>query len=133
MIAGTTVSADAIRGYIRTLRQERKVTQPVLAKAINMALRTYKDWELGNVTDIKAPYLLRAVQFLNGSYEQIASLPDEATAEDGEALARAWVVEQLGPTPNETPEERARLTRLIDLLAEGVPPQEAAEIVRREQ
>jgi hypothetical protein len=98
-----------------------------------MALRSYKDWELGNVSDIKAPYLLRAVQFLHGSYEQIADLSDEATAEDGETLARAWVVAELAPAADETPAEQARLNHLIDLLAQGVPPQEAAEIVRREQ
>lgn len=133
MTTGAAVSADAIRGYIRTLRKERKVTQPALAKAMKMALRTYKDWELGNSADIKAPYLLRAVEFLHGSYKQIAGLSEEATTQDGEALARAWVVQQLAPAPDDSPVVAVNLNRLIDLLAQGVPPQEAAEIVRREQ
>jgi transcriptional regulator with XRE-family HTH domain len=123
------VSAEAIRSYIRTLRQARKISQPALASSIKMALRTYKDWELGATASIDAPYLLRAVRVLSGSLDQLSSLPEHATAEDGAALAREWVVAEFAPHEDETPEEEDRLNRLIDLLAQGVPPDEAARRV----
>lgn len=131
------MSADAIRGYIKALRKIRKVTQPVLAKAISMPLPTYKDWERGVTTDIKAPYLVRALIFLHGSVDQIASFSEESTNEDGANLAEEWVsrekvVEALKPDAIETPQERARLDRLIDLMASGTDPIDAARIVQRE-
>lgn len=137
MTIGAVVSAEAIRGYVRTLRQERKISQPKLAQAIKMALRTYKDWELGVTAKIDASYVLRAVRFLNGSFDQLADLEDDATQKDGEALARKWitraeVVDAFAPTPNETPQDRARINRLIDLLATGMDAQEAARIVKSE-
>jgi transcriptional regulator with XRE-family HTH domain len=127
------VSPDAIRGYIRALRQSRKVSQAALAEAIQMAVRTYKDWELGATANIDAPHMLRAMRVLEGSLDQIADLPTGATAEDGAALARAWVVSAAAPREEETPDEARRLNRLIDLLAQGVAPDEAARIVQREQ
>ena len=139
MVAGETlVTADALRSYVRTLRKGRKVSQPKLAEAIGMALRTYKDWELGTTVNIDAPYLIRAVQFLGGSLEQLANLPGTATAEDGARLAEQWlsrdaVVAEFAPRPDETPEEASRVNRLLELLARGVPPDEAARRVLSEQ
>lgn len=61
-----------------------------------------------------------------------------ATAAEGERLARQHltreeVVQAFAPTPNETPRDRARINRLIDLLATGIDPQEAARIVKSEE
>ncbi|MEI8167011.1 MAG: helix-turn-helix transcriptional regulator [Chloroflexales bacterium] len=127
------MSADALRGYIKRLRVERGVTQAEIAERIRMPLPTYKDWERGSTKDLKTPYMLRAVQFLRGSFEQIVGLSDAATVEDGANLARERVVALLAPTITETPSEAARINRLIDLLAQGVPPEEAARRVQREQ
>jgi transcriptional regulator with XRE-family HTH domain len=138
MTNGVIVSADALRGYVRTLRKGRGVSQGKLADAIKMALRTYKDWELGTTISIDAPYLIRAVQYLNGSLEQVASLPDTATNEDGARIAQQWltrdaVVAEFAPRSDETPEEARALSRLLDLLEAGVPPDEAARRVRSGQ
>lgn len=137
MTAEAVVSAEAIRGYVRTLRQERKISQPKLAEAIKMALRTYKDWELGETAKIDASYVLRAVRFLNGNFDQLADLEDDATQKDGEDLARKWitrddVLAEFASVPSNTPQERARINRLIDLLASGMDAQEAARIVKSE-
>jgi len=120
------MSAHALRGYIKTLRTKRGVTQAEIAEQISMPLPTYKDWERGITKDIKTPYLVRAVQYLHGSFEQIASLSDTATIEDGEALARELAMETLVPLPVETPQEESRMDRLLRLLADGLSPQEAA-------
>ncbi len=120
------MSAHALRGYIKTLRTKRGVTQAEIAEQISMPLPTYKDWERGITKDIKTPYLVRAVQYLHGSFEQIASLSDTATIEDGEALARELAMETLVTLPVETPQEESRMDRLLRLLADGLSPQEAA-------
>jgi transcriptional regulator with XRE-family HTH domain len=138
MTTGAIVSADALRGYVRTLRKGRGVSQAKLADAIKMALRTYKDWELGTTIGIEAPYLIRAITFLKGSFDQLVDLPDTATNEDGIRLADQWltreqVVAEFAPHSNEMPEEAARVNRLLDLLAQGVPADEAARRVLHEQ
>jgi transcriptional regulator with XRE-family HTH domain len=133
-----SVSAEAIRGYIRTLRIGREKTQPDMAHAINMGLRTYKEWELGNTKDIKAPYLIRALHFLSGSIEQIASLTDAATLQDGIALAEERLrdplflaVEELKASGQaEQVFSDPNFNRFLDLVAGGMSPQEAAQIVR---
>lgn len=133
---GARMSADAIRGYVKTLRRERKKTQPDVAKHIDMPLSTYKDWERGITKDIKTPHLVRIIRFLKGSFDQIAELSDKSTIEDGEVLAKDWVTRQqvvdaFAPTSNETPQEESRVNRLIDLLEAGIDAQEAARIVKR--
>lgn len=135
---GARMSANAIRGYVKTLRVKRKKTQVDVAKHIDMPITTYKDWERGITKDIKTPHLLRIVQFLQGSVDQIAKFSDELTTEDGAALAEQWVeqhevVAEFAPKPDESPREAARVNRLIELLASGVDPQEAAQIVQRGQ
>lgn len=138
MAEGAIVSADAIRGYIRTLRQEEEKTQEDVAEAIRMAVRTYKAWELGKTKDIKTPYLIRAVHFLQGSLDQIADLADDATQEEGAELARRWlsreeVATAIAPTPDKTPDNQARLNQFLALLGAGIDPREAAQTVLREK
>lgn len=133
------MSANALRGYIKTLRTERGVTQAEIADRIGMPLPTYKDWERGVTKDIKTPYLVRAVHFLRGSLEQIASISDAATTEDGADLARQLIVSAFMPSPapspssDEIPEESSRLDRLLDLLEQGLPADEAARRVLQTQ
>ncbi len=132
-MVGTAMSSNALRGYIKALRVGRGKTQPDVASRIGMAVTTYKDWERGITKDIKTPYLVRAVQFLEGSFDQIAGFSDDTTADDGAKLARQLIAEAFASDDQETPEEASRLTRLIDLLARGVAPDEAARIVQHEQ
>lgn len=131
----TGVSSEAMRAYVRTLRKGRKVSQPRLADAIDMAVRTYKSWELGETETIKTPNLVRAVRFLNGSFDQLAEMADDATAEDGSRMAREWldrkdVAAEFARRATETPEEASVISRLLDLLEADVPPAEAARRAR---
>lgn len=133
-MGAAAVSSEAIRGYIRTLRQDRKVSQPKLAEAVKMALRTYKSWELGETEGLDAAFFLRIIRALHGDMEGLTDLPDTATYEDGVTLARGRVtraeaIATLAPAPDETPAQAARINRLIELLAEGLDPQEAARRV----
>jgi transcriptional regulator with XRE-family HTH domain len=91
---GVPVTADALRGYIKTLRQHREMSQDKLAKAMGWSRRAYIDWETGATRDIKAPQLVRGLLVLNGSFEQVAAFTDAATFEDGEHQARKWLLEE---------------------------------------
>ncbi len=133
-----SMSANALRGYVRTLRIGRGATQAEVAERVGMPLQTYKDWERGATKDIKTPYLLRAVRFLRGSLEQVAEMPDSAGAEDGERLAQAWIDSPLAPVVDEAqqsgdPSAVDRLSRYLTLVAGGVSPADAAREVLDEQ
>lgn len=84
------MSADAIRSYVETLRDGRGITQNTLANNIGMHWRTYVAWATGNTEDIKAPYLLKAIDILGGSPDHLVRLSrDDATEQMGVQLARA--------------------------------------------
>jgi transcriptional regulator with XRE-family HTH domain len=123
------MSADAIRAYVRTLRRARGLSQPVVAEAIGIGVRTYKGWEMGETKDIKTPHLLRAVREVGGSLDQLAMIDDQATADDGEALARAWL-ETHGhqpPPPAQVVDLSTQFCDLLQQLAAGVDARAAAQ------
>jgi hypothetical protein len=94
-----------------------------------MALRTYKSWEVGETKDIKTPHLLRAVREVGGSLDQLAAIDDQATADDGEAFARAWLDAHGDLTPPQ-PQVIDLSTQFCDLLqqlAAGVDARAAAQ------
>lgn len=129
-----TMSANALRGYTRALRIGRDKTQADVAAHLGMPLSTYKDWEYGKTKDIKTPYLLRAVLYLRGSLEHLASLSMDATAEDGERLAELWVNSPLATAVEEARaagdhEALERFSRYLQLVARGVPAEAAAREV----
>lgn len=102
---GDEVSAsDAVRVYIRTLRDAQEISQDTVADAIRMARRTYTAWEAGTeIKDIKAPALIRAIKFLDGAFDHLEEL-ENATDDRAEQLARDWV--------RLTPEQRAQVGRM---------------------
>lgn len=110
------VSGEAIRGYIRRLRQERDISQPKLASAIDMALRTYKDWETGNTKSLDAAYFLRIMRELLGDMlllmgynpSDLATGPINEESEEVRAMIAAA-----------TPEDVARVRRVLGLDAIG--------------
>jgi transcriptional regulator with XRE-family HTH domain len=135
-LMAATMTGDAIRGYVVKLREHSGLSQDKFADRIGMPQRTYLAWETGETKDIKAPYLIKALQVLGAPFEHLGRLVDKRY-EDGAQLAERWisresVVAALTP-PDATPEEQRRLNRLIELLAEGVPPEEAARRVLRGQ
>jgi transcriptional regulator with XRE-family HTH domain len=85
-----SVQGDGVRGYIRTLRDGRGYTQEQLALAIGLKERAYSLWETGKTEEIKATLLLRALRILRGSF-QFLGLLENASAEEGERLARSWL------------------------------------------
>lgn len=84
------MSADAMRSYITALRKGRGLSQDALAERIGMNPRTYLAWETGKIQDIKAPFLLKAVEVLRGSADHLVRLADDRLGpEDGRDLADA--------------------------------------------
>jgi transcriptional regulator with XRE-family HTH domain len=102
---GDEVSAsDAVRVYIRTLRDAQEISQDTVADAIRMARRTYTAWEAGTeIKDIKAPALIRAIKFLGGAFDHLEEL-ENATDDHAEQLARDWI--------KLTPEQRVQVGRI---------------------
>lgn len=112
------MSADAMRTYVATLRRGRGVSQKDLADRIGMNARTYLSWETGETQDIKAPYLLRAVEVLSGSADHLMRLADDRLgAEEGRKLAEV-ILEGLaaggGLEYVKTPEDVAELVRYFE-------------------
>lgn len=83
-------TADAIRGYIVTLRrnQDIKVNEAVTASGLQK--RGYLLWEKGTTEDIKAPNLLNLLSLVGGWAGHLPELvdADEAT---GIRLAEQWL------------------------------------------
>lgn len=82
------MSADALRAYLRALRDGRDMTQEQVAQAIGMVYRSYVDWELGTTKELKATFLIRIIQLLHGSWEHAQKLAKpNATVEQARDLA----------------------------------------------
>jgi transcriptional regulator with XRE-family HTH domain len=90
LVRGAAVSADAVRAYVAELRDGRGFTQEEFARAIGMPKRTYQAWETGETEELKTSFLLRAIRVLHGSF-QFLGLLENASAEEGERLARSWL------------------------------------------
>jgi transcriptional regulator with XRE-family HTH domain len=82
-----------VRGYLRRLRQERHVSQKDLAEHIGLSRRALIDWETGKTRTIKSEPLYQAVEYLDGSADQINELLGqlEVTEADGESAALNWL------------------------------------------
>ncbi len=129
-----TMSADAIRGYIRTLRLKRGKTQAEAADGAGMKYTTYKDWEYGITKSIKTPNLLRLVRYLSGSIDQIIGMTDDDTDKTGEALAEAWAATPLAVAIDSTQardqaEDIKRVMDYLRMVADGTDPERAARAV----
>lgn len=86
------MSADAMRAYISVLRKGRGLSQDALAESIGMNPRTYLAWETGKIQDIKAPFLLKAVEVLRGSADHLVRLADDNLGvSEGRDLADAML------------------------------------------
>lgn len=124
----TMAYADALRGYISHLREEKGTSQRELAEAMGIARNTYIAWETGETKDLKAPLLIRALRFLSVPLEHLEELVDAETEEEGRALANRWL--------QFTPEQQAqanriavKLDRVIELGEQD--PERLIQIVNR--
>lgn len=84
-------AADAVRGYLVTLRRRQGISQSKLARAMGLGRRTLIDYETGESADVKTDPLLRAIAFLHGSFGHLAALAKKTTAAEGEAIAEDWL------------------------------------------
>lgn len=100
----TMATADAIRGYVVTLRRGQKISQDTVAERSGLKRRAYILWETGISTDIKVPVLLNALEAVGGWAPHLYQLID-CTEEQGVELAEAWL--------ELTPDERAAYRRLL--------------------
>lgn len=116
-----------VAAYLADLRTSRKISRARLAEMVGTTemsiLRIEKQGQ-----EPSGALLVRLVAALGASWEVITKLVDSPDDEASRVAAIAALTPEAA-----TPEEDARLSRLIDLLAEGVPPDEAARRVQREQ
>jgi transcriptional regulator with XRE-family HTH domain len=105
---------EAVRGYLRELRLGQHISQDKLAEVMGITKQALLDWEKGRTQDIKTGPMLKAVRYLRGRLEDIASLAD-ATFEKGAALA----AQRLAEPPLELNEEqKSRLQSLADSVTD---------------
>lgn len=75
---------DALQTYMRELRKQRHLSQHDVAHKIGLSLRAFSDWETGKSEELKGTLLVRLVEYLQGSWDQITRIvlenmePDEA-------------------------------------------------------
>lgn len=112
-----TVSADAMRTYIRRRRGLLGYTQESLASAIGMPHSTYRDFESGATQELKAGLFARIVDTLNIPLEHIKKLGREISADEAHRLAAEVL----------TPQDRERIKQ----LAASVPDDQVAEVLAR--
>ena len=69
-----SVAADNVRRYVKQLRESLGVTQDALAHAVGISERAYAVWEKGSTGDIKSVLLMRVLEFLKGSADEVQKL-----------------------------------------------------------
>lgn len=83
------MSTNALRSYLRELRVMQGVTQKDLANAMGASFRTVLEWEAGRIDELKSVPLVRAIEYLNGSMNDVSLmlLQSDANADVGRELA----------------------------------------------
>ena len=75
---------QALRTYLRELRIRKGVSQDELAEAIGISRQQLMRWETGKTSVIRGDALLRAIGYLNASFEDALYLAqDGMTSDDG--------------------------------------------------
>jgi transcriptional regulator with XRE-family HTH domain len=125
---------DALRGYLRELRDRQHISQKDLADRIGLSLRAFVDWETGKTEDLKGSLLVQAIKEVGASWKDIESFTADSTFDDGRAAALRWfahqhlTVQDAGATliraaadhaPDQQAEAAALLRRLADLIETG--------------
>lgn len=81
-------AVNGVRAYLRTLRKGRKMSQEGLARAMGFTKRALQDWEGGQTDELKTSFLVRALEVLQGSFDDIRSLVlDNASVAEGRRVA----------------------------------------------
>ena len=97
----------AAGAYIREVRKVRRMTRPQLAEALGISDDQIQRMELGQHA-MGGPALLRLIKAIDASYQELTQLleDEQATVEDAQRMARAWVARPVSLRDRElTPEE----------------------------
>lgn len=113
-------SMDGVRRYLYELRDKQNISQKTLAKVMRMSSRALIDWEAGVTADIKAGALFRAVDYLEGSIDEVRDLIlKERSAEYGQELAEKRLrARQEGRLIVAPPRPTANVEREVDRILE---------------
>jgi DNA-binding XRE family transcriptional regulator len=99
LVIAPNAQMDGVRAYLRLMRQGRGVSQQKLANAIGLSRRALIDWEVGRSDEIKTGPLMRAVDFLGASLNDIQEMVSErADTEEGRRRAFATLETSLDDT-----------------------------------
>ena len=89
---GVVSEIDGVRAYVRAIREARGISQASAAKALEIGLRTYTDWENGRTVDFKFRNMARLASVIGASVEEIADLELSASSADiGREFAAKWM------------------------------------------
>jgi transcriptional regulator with XRE-family HTH domain len=93
---------QALRAYLREIRVQKGVSQEELADAIGVSRQQLMRWETGKTAALRGDALLRALGYLNVSFEDALLLVKEgSTQADGYHLAKARLQTSANATENE--------------------------------
>jgi transcriptional regulator with XRE-family HTH domain len=94
---------EDVTAYLRSLRSQQGISQAVLANHMGLSLRQVSRWETGESREVSSEALLRAMVFLNASWDRIRELMTEPVPPP--------------PDPESISEERAAQISDRDVLA----------------
>ena len=77
---------NAIREYIRVLREGQNVTQEKLGETIGLSRQAVNEWEKGRTYDMRGSSLIKAIIFLKGRMTDVSLLLN-ASVEQGYEFA----------------------------------------------
>ena len=118
-----------LAAYLLELRTRRRMSRARLAELVGTTEMSILRIETKG-QEPSGSLLVKLVGALGASWDavtQLVNTPDTANAAERSSIIAALVPDDASA------DEEARLNRLIDLLAEGVPPDEAARRVLRGQ
>lgn len=92
------VKSKAAGAYLRALREARKLGRPTIANVVKTSENQIKRIEDGTI-DSRGSLWLAFCRAVNGNASDLEYLvtKTDATAEDGQQLARAWANAQMQP------------------------------------
>jgi len=133
---------EAVARYLATLREDQKLSQKQVGDAVGVSDRQVSNWEKGE-NQPKLGYVPALLGVLRGAYEDLVLLlTDGVSEEKGVDLARRRLnITASDPLrgvltdvqqANAKLENREAFTRFLILVADGIPPAEAAQRVLHE-
>lgn len=115
---GATMSTDAVRAYLRTLRERRGLTQEAVADALGMQRVNWGRYEKGRNQTMSSDLLLAAMRVLGGSFRDLKDLAGDNADEAMGAMLAIRRAERIAAGELSAYEETAGTDELNQLLAE---------------